>query len=388
MKNWNNKFFLIITFGLIFILPLIGSLTKWEGFPAGYGDFPAQKVGADPGFNVIYFSLAVLVALFITLFLVFPGLFGFKKMPVERRQSDAKTGFPVWFWWSLPVLALSWFFMWARIKLFISIEYYTFVPLWWSFILILDGIVYKRNNGLSIISKRPHVMQLLAVVSCFSWFAFEYLNFFVLENWYYPNNQVFSNFGNVFWFSLSYTTVLPAIVEWYMLLKTIRLFRDRYRFGPQFKVSKIFLIIYYVLGLILAFGMGYYPYLLFWVLWVALVPMLSAAMALTGYWTPFTPIKNGDWSKVILIGLATLFNGFFWEFWNFGSEWFHDSMPTNPNYWKYSVPFLDKIHIFSEMPILGYFGYLFFGLNCWIIWLIAAYIFNFDADFEVTEDNS
>jgi hypothetical protein len=143
-----------------------------------------------------------------------------------------------------------------------------------------------------------------------------------------------------------------------------------------------------VLGLILAFGMGYYPYLLFWVLWVALVPMLSAAMALVGYWTPFTSIRNGDWSNVILIGLATLFNGFFWEFWNFGSEWFHDDAPTNPNYWKYSVPYLDKFHIFSEMPVLGYFGYLFFGLNCWIIWLIAAYVFKFDADFEVTGDNS
>lgn len=134
--------------------------------------------------------------------------------------------------------------------------------------------------------------------------------------------------------------------------------------------------------------MGYYPYLLFWVLWVALVPMLSAAMALAGYWTPFTPIKNGDWSKVILIALATVFNGFFWELWNFGSEWFHDDAPTNPNYWKYSVPYLDKFHIFSEMPLLGYFGYLFFGLNCWIIWLIAAYVFKFDADIEVTGEQS
>jgi len=302
-------------------------------------------------------SLAVIVALFITLVLVFPGLFGFKKVSTVPHQSDERTDFPVWFWWSIPILALSWLFMWARIKLFISIEHYTFVPLWWSFIFLLDGIVYKRNKGMSIIAKRPQVMQLLAVVSCFSWFAFEFLNFFVMENWYYPNNQVFSNFGNVFWFSLSYTTVLPAIIEWYMLLRTFSLFRDRYRNGPKFKVSKTFLIIYYVLGLILAFGMGFYPYLLFWVLWVALVPMLSAAMALTGYWTPFTPIKDGDWSKVILIGLATLFNGFFWEFWNFGSEWFHESMPTTPNYWKYSVPYLDKIHIFSEMPILGYFGY-------------------------------
>lgn len=389
MRFMNKKGFLIITFCLIFILPLLGSRFRWNGFPPGYGEFPAQQVEGDPGFSMVYFVFAVIVALLITLVLVFPGLFGFKKQASkEGTDPKIKTSFPIWFWWALPVLGLSWFLMWARIKLFISIEHYTFVPLWWSFILILDGIVYKRNNGGSIISKKPHVMQLLAVVSCFSWFAFEYLNFFVVENWYYPNNDIFSNFGNVFWFSLSYTTVLPAIFEWYMLLGTISLFRNRYRYGPKLSVSRTFLIIYYVLGLILAFGMGYYPYLLFWVLWVALVPLLSAAMALTGYWTPFTPIKDGDWSKVVLIGLATLFNGFFWEFWNFGSEWFHESMPTNPNYWKYSVPFLDKIHLFSEMPVLGYFGYLFFGVNCWIIWLIAAYVFNFDADFEVNGNNS
>ncbi|MEK3792789.1 small-conductance mechanosensitive channel [Paenibacillus sp. FSL R7-0204] len=384
MKTWKKTVFLIVTFGLIFLLPLLGSLAKWKGMPPGYGDFPAQKVEADPGFSLLYFSLACVVALIITLVLVFPRWFGFKKTEEAPRKAGAATPFPIWFWWSLPVLALSWFLMWARVKLFISLEHYTFVPLWWSFILILDGLVYRRNRGASIISRKPHVMQLLAVVSCFSWFAFEYLNFFVLENWYYPNNEVFSNFGNVFWFSLSYTTVLPAIFEWYLLLKTFRLFRNRYSHGPKLNVSRMWLIIYYILGLILAFGMGYYPYLLFWVLWVALVPMLSAAMALAGYWTPFTPVKNGDWSKVILVGLATLFNGFFWEFWNFGSEWFHDDAPTNPNYWKYSVPYLDKFHIFSEMPVLGYFGYLFFGLNCWIIWLIAAYVFKFDADIEVT----
>ncbi|OBZ19548.1 small-conductance mechanosensitive channel [Bacillus sp. FJAT-27264] len=384
----------MFTFCLIFLLPLIGSVTRWGGVPAGYGEFPAQKTEGHPGFSVLYFTFAVCVAVFILLFLIFPSWFGFRKGSTlatagtkEIKTPSEKTKFPFWFWWSWPVLGVSWFLMWARIDLSISIHYYSFVPLWWAFILILDGWVYRRTGGHSLVAKKPHVMQLLAVVSCFSWFAFEYLNFFVMENWYYPNNKEFSSFGNAFWFSLSYTTVLPAIVEWYLLLKTFKGFRDRYRYGPKLSVNHTFLVVYFVLGLILAFGMGYYPYLLFWVLWVALVPLLSAAMALTGYWTPFTPIKDGDWSKLILIALATLFNGFFWEFWNIGSEWFHDTVTTNPNYWKYSVPYLDKIHIFSEMPILGYFGYLFFGVNCWIIWLIAAYVFDFDADFEITKQH-
>ncbi|WP_246187966.1 small-conductance mechanosensitive channel [Paenibacillus tengchongensis] len=379
-----------MTFALIFLLPLLGSLARWKGLPPGYGDFPALKVEEDPGFSLIYFTLACVVAVVIALVLIFPRWFGFKRGGQRQASAASKTnpGFPVWFWWSLPVLAVCWFLMWARIDVLVSIEAYTFVPLWWSFILMLDGLVYRRNGGVSIISRKPHLMQLLAVVSCFSWFAFEYLNFFVMENWYYPNNKVFSNFGNIFWFSLSYTTVLPAIVEWYHLLRTFPSVRERYRNGPKLQTGTAFLVIFYIAGLVLAFGMGYYPYVLFWVLWVALVPMLSAAMALAGYWTPFTPVRNGDWSKVILIALATLLNGFFWEFWNFGSEWFHDSIPTNPNYWKYSVPYLDKLHIFSEMPLLGYYGYLFFGVNCWIMWLIAAYVFKFDPDIELEEEHN
>jgi len=111
------------------------------------------------------------------------------------------------------------------------------------------------------------------------------------------------------------------------------------------------------------------------------------AMALAKLWSPFSPIgQRGDWSPVILIALATLVNGFFWEFWNFGSEWFHDDAPTNPNYWKYSVPYVDKFHIFSEMPVLGYFGYLLFGIVCWILWLTMAYLFSFNPSIHQDDD--
>ena len=114
-------------------------------------------------------------------------------------------------------------------------------------------------------------------------------------------------------------------------------------------------------------------------LWVSLIPALIPAMVISGYWTPITPIiKKGDWSPVVLIALSTLLNGFFWEFWNFGSEWFHDDLPSNPNYWRYSVPYVDVFHIFSQMPILGYFGYLFFGIGCWVLWVIVAHIADFN----------
>ena len=51
--------------------------------------------------------------------------------------------------------------------------------------------------------------------------------------------------------------------------------------------------------------------------------------------------------------LAGLVCGFFWELWNICSL----------AKWIYSVPFVDRFHVF-EMPLLGYAGYLPFGIEC------------------------
>ncbi|GAB3019108.1 small-conductance mechanosensitive channel [Spirosoma pulveris] len=381
-----KKTLLIISFLFFFILPFLGSYLKWGGLPPGYGLFPAQKVADDPPFNQTYFNFCSLVALFILTFLLLPKLFGFKKKPNDDEAEKVSVSYPVWFRPAIVVVLVSWLLMWGRFDALKPVDNFTFVPLWWGFIFVLDGIVYKRNNGVSLISAKPNTVKILAVTSAFSWFVFEYQNFFVLENWYYPNNNILSNFGNISWQLVSYTTVLPAIFEWYWLLRTFKSIKNRYSFGPAIRFSTTGQYICLFIGGISLFLMGYFPNELFWMLWVSMLPLLVPAMAISGFWTPFTEIsKKGDWSFVVLIAISTLLNGFFWEFWNFGSEWFHDDIPTNPNYWKYSVPYLDKYHLFSEMPILGYFGYLLFGNACWLLWVIVARLVGFDASVDVNQ---
>jgi hypothetical protein len=51
--------------------------------------------------------------------------------------------------------------------------------------------------------------------------------------------------------------------------------------------------------------------------------------------------------------LGALICGFFWEMWNIGSL----------AQWKYSIPYVHRFEIFA-MPLLGYAGYLPFGLEC------------------------
>ena len=65
--------------------------------------------------------------------------------------------------------------------------------------------------------------------------------------------------------------------------------------------------------------------------------------------------------------------------WNYGSA--HPELPvTNPNYWMYDVPYVNVIHVFSEMPLLGYMGYMPFGLLVWVMFIWAGKVFGFDTE--------
>ena len=56
------------------------------------------------------------------------------------------------------------------------------------------------------------------------------------------------------------------------------------------------------------------------------------------------------------LSLGALVCGLFWEMWNFYSA----------AKWVYTVPYVFRYLLF-EMPLLGYGGYLPFGLECAVI---------------------
>lgn len=385
MKDWKQKLGVLAAFLGVTFLPAVGSLMATGKAPPGYGAFPARFVEPPPGFSLVYFVGFSIFALFVLLFLVFPRWFGFRKAIPAPQPSPAKL--PWWFWLGVPVTVISWALMWARIDVSVSLYHYAFVPLAWGMIFVLDGLVYRRTGGASLMATRPGTFKVMILISCLSWFLFEYINFFVHENWYYPNATIFSDFGIIVWFFLGYTTVLTGIFEWYSLLRTLPRFSVRYSLGPRWNPGKPFGLFVLFVGLGLSFAMGYFPYPMFWGIWVSLVPVLGAALILARKRTLLNDIgERGDWTKVNLIAIATLLNGIFWELWNFGSNWFHPAFPDTPGFWKYSVPYVDVVHVFSEMPLLGYWGYLFFGVNCWILWNLASYFFGFDDDVEVVRD--
>jgi hypothetical protein len=101
--------------------------------------------------------------------------------------------------------------------------------------------------------------------------------------------------------------------------------------------------------------------LLFPVLWIAPVLVLAGLQQLVLGETIFSPLARGDWRPTLQPALAALICGFFWELWNYGS------LPK----WHYSIPYVQRFHLF-EMPLLGYAGYLPFGIECALVMDLAA----------------
>ncbi|HKJ87745.1 MAG TPA: hypothetical protein VKA48_04480, partial [Gammaproteobacteria bacterium] len=104
------------------------------------------------------------------------------------------------------------------------------------------------------------------------------------------------------------------------------------------------------LGLV---GLGLLPDILFPMLWLAPLLILVGTEELAGERSLLTLLMEGDWKPIWRAALAALVCGFFWEFWNWGSL----------ARWDYSIPYVDRFHLFA-MPVLGYAGYLPFGLEC------------------------
>ncbi|MET0344097.1 MAG: small-conductance mechanosensitive channel [Polyangiales bacterium] len=364
--------------------PALGAFLRWGGWPPGFGVFPPEIPRdahgvpiPEPGFSPLYFAVGALVALTIVALLVRPAWFGFA--PALATAPSQRRGAPPWWMWAGLVLNVCcWSMMWFSPSPLVK---YLFTPLWWGFIAVVDGVVYARTGGASIFAKLPRQLLWLVLMSIVGWFFFEWLNYFVLENWVYPNSPaIFSEAEAYFWFALTYTCVWPAIFEWYTLLRTFPSLTRRWASGPRVCFGRGAMWIGLGIGTGMGVLAGLFPYPLFFTVWLGSLLMLPAAMALLGYWTPFAPLAKGNWTPAILMALAGLANGVFWEFWNHGSNAFLPG--RNPNFWVYDIPYVNVIHLFSEMPLLGYFGYLPFGLQCWMWWLLAAHLLNLDPDFD------
>jgi len=96
-------------------------------------------------------------------------------------------------------------------------------------------------------------------------------------------------------------------------------------------------------------ALPYYPNYLFAALWIAPIIIVLSIDSLTSS-------TQVDLNRVVVWAIAGLWCGFLWELWNAYSV----------TKWIYLVPYVDRYRVF-EMPIVGYAGYIPFGVLCGMV---------------------
>ncbi|MFZ2656523.1 MAG: hypothetical protein WAX69_16440 [Victivallales bacterium] len=335
-------------------LPVIGAVSV--GRPLDYYlEFPplTSYVRHETFSWSVFSSLAVLLVAVISPFL---------KKIISSVNRTCFTGpflvrpFPGWGWVAVISCVIFWTLAWNRFEWFSFFQPYTFSPIWISYIFIINALTFARSGNCMLKDRTSYFILLFPLSSLFWWF-FEYLNRFV-QNWHYIGAEPFSSAEYAIFATLCFSTVLPAVLSTYELLETFSNCMSsldnfvKVRFVNTRSAAWTILLLA-CLGLA---GIGRYPDYLFPIIWLSPFLIITSLQTIRGEENIFIEICEGRWRRIVLLALAALICGFFWEMWNFYS------LPK----WAYSVPFVDRFRIF-EMPLLGYAGYLPFGMECAVI---------------------
>jgi hypothetical protein len=369
---------LSLVVALLLGLPLIGVWVSGQPI-ARYLEFPptTRYVAQAP------FSWGVFAALTIAIFSVILPFdihvwlsrrrrrslptHGMRRRPAALQGNGTKPEGPqprrTFPWWGRTGIALSattWILAWTRIPWFAPFQLFTFSPLWLGYILVINALTWQRTGHCMLLDRPRHTLGLFAWSAAFWWF-FEYLNRFV-QNWFYEGIGGLTPLQYFIFATLPFSTVLPAVLgtsEWLASFPAagcgldsfirVRVPRPRLLAASTLALS--------ALGLA---AIGIRPDLLFPLLWVSPLLIIVSLQGLRGRPTLLSPLCRGQWRRLYLLAAAALVCGLFWELWNFGSC----------AKWIYTVPYVNRFRLF-EMPVLGYAGYLPFGLECAVIadWL-------------------
>lgn len=334
--------------GMLLGIPFLGVLLA--GIPVTrYLEFPPEtRYVTHASFSWIAFSIYGLFILAVVFPLLLKGILAGRQ---TKTVSAISSPFPWWGWLGILTGSIAWTLAWTRFPWFERFQPHTFTPLWLSLILVINALTYRRK-GRCMMLDRPGFFLLLFPTSAVFWWFFEYLNRFV-QNWHYAGVQ----FGawEYFWYAtLPFSTVLPAVLgtrEWILTSAWVDKGFDKF-FPVSFSQPRFLAWTVMVLSGAGLAGIGIWPDYLFPLLWVSPLLIIVSLQVLMGERHILLGITEGDWRLVISSALAALFCGLFWEMWNFYSL----------AKWEYSVPFVHRYQIF-EMPVLGYAGYLPFGLG-------------------------
>lgn len=279
-------------------------------------------------------------------------------------KSEIKKTFPFHGILGIVILFLSEIFLFKKVNPFYS-WFYCFS--WWSYILIIDGIIYYLKGNSLIINRKKEFLIMIPWSVCI-WLIFEAANF-SLQNWYYINlpPSILERWTG---YAIAYGTVLPGLFETTEFLETLGIFKNTK--CKKIKMGSKILLFLLILGIICLIVSILIPLYFFSLIWVGFIFLLDPLNYRFGNRSLLRQIEGGSPRKIYCLLLAGFICGFLWEFWNFWSL----------SKWIYTVPFFEDLKGF-EMPFLGFLGFPPFTLELYVIYEFIS-LFRFGRGWEVS----
>jgi len=253
-------------------------------------------------------------------------------------------------------LVAWWAMAWTRLAWFAPLQRFTFFPLWLGFIVTINALTFSRTGTCQMVRTPSAWLRLFAASAVF-WWMFEWLNRFV-HNWHYLGVEDIGPVGYAVHATLSFSTVLPAVAAVREWLGSHLEWENCVAVGPAFwALERPF-----TGAALIAFGIcalaatGAWPMQTYPALWAAPLALLLGESIWSRRAGAWQQIARGNWRDAAAWAIAGLLCGFCWELWNVHSA----------AKWIYTVPYVDRGHLF-EMPVLGYLGYLPFGIECLLV---------------------
>ena len=259
------------------------------------------------------------------------------------------------------LIAIGWPLAWVRPDSVHFLWENAFLFLWVGYAFVVDGLNWKRS-GTSLYSRNPKAFAAMFLLSIPGWWIFEFFNVF-LQNWSYLFDRSIGTLEYAIGSSIHFSIVIPVVLSTAELWSSSRFLSGSLHWR-QMTVTNRRLVVLLLIGIIMFVLIIAFPRYCFPLVWICLYLIFDSVNRLCGAPSLFRYLEKGNWRPVMSLALGALTCGFFWEMWNYYS------LPK----WTYSIPFVDFFHIF-EMPVLGYLGYLPFGLEVYALYNLLIHLF-------------
>lgn len=238
---------------------------------------------------------------------------------------------------------------------------YYFLIVWIGYILFIDALVYKISRSSYLYNQRGRLLLLFAL-SAVVWWAYEFLNVYV-GNWSYNSLAGWDALVGTLRKSLYFSTVIPAVFETAELFKGLHVF-DRFKLKHGHKISKHTIYLLVATGVLCLFLPLLWPTYFYPLIWLCFFLLLDPINYMHKEPSLLEHLHDRNLVIPLLVGVAGLVCGFFWELWNFFAV----------TKWYYAIPYLGFLKVF-EMPLLGYLGYIPFAWSLYAVYHFVISLF-------------